>query len=59
MLTYFITIQNATLAIMEMELTVPHVLETRFKPSQGDAPNCDTECDPVKSQPNAEHYRLW
>ena len=25
-----------------------------IKPSQGDAPSCDIECDPAWSQPNAE-----
>ena len=28
---------------------------TRIKRLQGDAVDCDTECDPAKSKPNAEH----
>ena len=27
----------------------------RAKSSQGDARDCDTECDPTKSSPNPEH----
>ena len=27
----------------------------RIKSSQGDAPDCNTECDPAKSQPNPGH----
>ena len=26
-----------------------------IKPSQGDALDCDTECDPTSSDPNADH----